>query len=137
MKTYFKHPQKEHYNTIPFYSNAWFCLGRIICLLLSGYCWDNYMSPKRIVTTKIISVPQTSTQGSSGIKFAKIQDIQVGERAIGLNPEVTDSERKIFLSDPEPATWRKLTLEMIKSDGKRLDITLLRPTDWISESKAA
>jgi predicted RNA binding protein YcfA (HicA-like mRNA interferase family) len=26
---------------------------------------------------------------------------------------------------------------MIKSDGKRLDITLLRPTDWISESKAA
>ncbi|MDR2441569.1 MAG: hypothetical protein LBE12_19580 [Planctomycetaceae bacterium] len=127
----------NRYNTIPFYSNTWFGLGLIICLLVSGYLWDSYISPKTIVTTtKIISVPKTSDQGSSGIKFAKIQDVQVGERAIGVNPELTDSERATFFPDPEPATWRKLTLEIIKSDGKRLDITLLRPLNWISESQA-
>jgi hypothetical protein len=124
-------------NTIPFYSNTWFCLGLIICLLISGYCWDKYFATTTVVTTtKVIFVPKTSDQGSSGIKFAKIQDVQVGERAIGMNPELTDSERTTFLPDPEPATWRKLTLEMIKFNGKRLDITLLRPLSWISESQA-
>jgi hypothetical protein len=68
--------------------------------------------------------------------FAKIQDIEAGERAIGKNPELTDSERATFLPDPEPTTWRKLTLEMIKPTGKRLDITLLRPLSWLSESQA-
>ncbi|MDR2409978.1 MAG: HINT domain-containing protein [Bacteroidales bacterium] len=138
MPKQFEHQQNDTQPMGVFHFNTWIGLGLIICLLISGYLWDNYMSPKTIVTTtKVISVHKTSNQNSSGIKFAKIQDIQVGERAIGLNPEVTDSERKIFFPDPEPATWRKLTLEMIKSDGKRLDITLLRPTDWISESKAA
>jgi hypothetical protein len=53
-----------------------------------------------------------------------------------MNPELTDSERATFLPDPKPATWRKLTLEMIKPNAKRLDITLLRPLNWISESQA-
>jgi hypothetical protein len=53
-----------------------------------------------------------------------------------MNPELTDSERSAFLPDPKPTTWRKLTLEMMKSDGKRLDITFLRPPSWIGESQA-
>ncbi|MDR2409593.1 MAG: hypothetical protein LBE13_15995 [Bacteroidales bacterium] len=104
MQQQFERQNKKtnRYNTITFYSNTWFCLGLIICLLVSGYCWDNYMSQKTIVTTtKFISVPKTSTQqNSSGIKFAKIQDVQVGERAIGMNPELTDSECSAFLPDP-------------------------------------
>ena len=49
---------------------------------------------------------------------------------------MTENDRSAFFTDPEPTTWRKLTLEMIKSDGKRLDITLLRPLSWIEEVKA-
>ncbi|MDR2642642.1 MAG: HINT domain-containing protein, partial [Planctomycetaceae bacterium] len=74
---------------------------------------------------------------SNDVRFAKIQDIEVGERAIGTNPEITDSDRATFFPDPDPVTWRKLTLEMIKPNGKRLDITLLRPLSWIGESQAA
>jgi hypothetical protein len=133
----FEHQKKENLDTIPFYYSNWFILGLIVCLLSMGYLWDNYMSQSVIVTTtKVISVSKPSAQNSSDIKFAKIQDVQVGERAIGKNPELTDSERSTFLPDPESATWRKLTLEMIKPDGKRLDITLLRPLSWIKESNA-
>jgi hypothetical protein len=103
----------------------------LVLLFASGYWKSPISSILNSDNFKSVSYSQ-----SAGIRFAKIQDVQVGERAIGTNPEVTDSERKIFLSDPEPATWRKLTLEMLKSDGKRLDITLLRPLNWISESKA-
>jgi hypothetical protein len=99
------------------------------------YC-SNYFSLPNIFVTEKIVVQKISTEKTSGIKFAKIQDIQVGERAIGTNPEVTDFDREIFLPDPEPATWRKLTLEMLKPDGKRLDITLLRPLNWIDGAKA-
>jgi hypothetical protein len=137
MPKQFERQQNDNQPMNVFHFNTWIGLGVIICLLVSGYLWDNYISPKTIVTTtKVISVPKTSTQGSSSIKLAKIQDVQVGERAIGVNPELTDSERSAFLPDPEPVTWRKLTLEMIKSDGKRLDITLLRPLNWIAELQA-
>jgi hypothetical protein len=137
MPKQYEHQQNNIQPTSVFHFNIWIGLGLIACLLTSGYLWDNYISPKTIVTkTKVISVPKISNQDSSGIKFAKIQDVQVGERAIGANPEVTDSERATFFPDPDPATWRKLTLEMIKSDGKRLDITLLRPLNWVSESQA-
>jgi hypothetical protein len=75
MSKQFEHQQNDTQSTSVFPFNTWIGLGVIICLLISGYLWDNYMSPKTIVTTtKVISVPQTSTQGSSGIKFAKIQN---------------------------------------------------------------
>ncbi|MDR2644279.1 MAG: HINT domain-containing protein [Planctomycetaceae bacterium] len=134
----FEHQQSKTQPMSVFHFNTWITSGLIVCLLISGYLWDNYISSKTIVTTttKVISVPKASNQDSSSTKFAKIHDVQVGERAIGTNPEVTDSERSTFLPDPNPVTWRKLTLEMIKSDGKRLDIILLRPLNWISESQA-
>jgi hypothetical protein len=135
MQKQLEHPKKERSDTIPFYYNTWFCLGLIVCLLAAGYLWDNFMSQNIVVAkAEIASAQRQPTQNSSGIKFAKIQDIEVGKRAIGKNPEVTDEDRQLFFPDPEPATWRKLTLEMIKPDGKRLDITLLRPLVWLEES---
>jgi hypothetical protein len=98
---------------------------------------DKYFISSNNIVAKTTAVQKTSTTQTSGVKFTKIQDVEVGERAIGTNPEITDSERSVFLPDPEPATWRKLTLEMIKSNGKRLDITLLRSLVWIEESNAA
>jgi hypothetical protein len=137
MQKQLEHPKKERSDTIPFYYNTWFCLGLIVCLLTAGYLWDYFMSQKIVVTkVETASAQRQHSQNSSNVKFAKIQDIEVGERAIGKNPEVTDEDRQLFFPDPEPATWRKLTLEMIKPDGKRLDVTLLRPISWIAESNA-
>ncbi len=73
----------------------------------------------------ITKLPATD-KAPTGIRFAKIQEIAVGERTIGEPPKILDEERQHFFPDPDPATWRKLTLEMLKPDGKRLDITLLR-----------
>jgi RHS repeat-associated protein len=108
----------------------------IILMGLVLFLWNSYRMPS-IDNTVVHTILKPVTHSvPSGIRFAKIQDVQVGERAIGINPEITDSERSAFLPDPEPTTWRKLTLEMIKSDGKRLDITLLRPLVWLEESQA-
>jgi len=95
-----------------------------------GHLWDTYASSTAVVS----KTTPSSEKALPGVKFAKIQDIQVGERAIGKNPEINEEDRQSFFPDPDPATWRKLTLEMIKSDGSRLDITLLRPLSWVEES---
>ncbi|MDR2706245.1 MAG: HINT domain-containing protein [Planctomycetaceae bacterium] len=119
----------------PFYHNPIVVIGFMVCILSLGILWDYAIAPRIFQSSKTVQVTKTWSTDSS-VKFAKIQDVQVGERAIGKNPELTDSERATFFPDPKPTTWRKLTLEMIKSDGKRLDITLLRPLNWISESQA-
>jgi hypothetical protein len=106
--------------------------GLIACFFLVGHLWDTYASSASVLKPHI---PVTS-KTPAGVRFAKIQEIQVGERTVGKNPEILDEDRRAFFPDPDPSTWRKLTLEMLKPDGKRLDITLLRPLTWIEESSA-
>ncbi|MDR0610181.1 MAG: HNH endonuclease, partial [Planctomycetaceae bacterium] len=134
-------------NSVAFYNNpaekethrnrlGQYLLTSSLILFVIGFAlffWNNFNNSNTINQTPFKPVAHSL---SNDVRFAKIQDVQVGERAIGKNPEITDSDRTTFFPDPEPATWRKLTLEMIKSDGKRLDITLLRPLSWIGESQA-
>jgi hypothetical protein len=108
----------------------------IILMGLVLFLWNSYRTPPINNTVAHTIFKSVTNSVSSGIRFAKIQDVQVGERTIGTKSEITDSDRSAFFPDPKPATWRKLTIEMIKSNGKRLDITLLRPLNWISESQA-
>jgi len=58
-----------------------------------------------------------------------IEQIRVGERVLGENPLLSDSDRNI--PDPDPATWRLIKLRMQKHDGGTLDIELLRPLSWL------
>ncbi len=51
-------------------------------------------------------------------------------RVAAFNPEVTSTQRATF-QDPDPATWRMLELEMPKSSGGVMDITMLRPLAWL------
>jgi hypothetical protein len=128
-------------NCTNFYRQLLTCIGLCCFFFLANYLWNSY-TDSHIASVKP-NVKRVSTTSSdvlknsnSGVRIKKIQEVEVGERAIGLNPELTDSERSAFLPDPEPTTWRKLTLEMIKPNGKRLDITLLRPLSWLVESQA-
>ncbi|MDR3109282.1 MAG: hypothetical protein LBU65_06285 [Planctomycetaceae bacterium] len=120
-----------------FFYNLFYYTVLAVCFLLPVFLWGHYIYQHANVTNKTESPKrQTSGQQKSNVRYAKIQDVQVGERTIGKNPELSDEDRQSFFPDPEPATWRKLTLEMQKSDGKRLDITLLRPLTWLEESHA-
>jgi hypothetical protein len=58
-----------------------------------------------------------------------IEQIRLGDRVIARNPEVTDEERALF-EDPDPLRWRAVELSMLKDNGQRLDITLLRHEMW-------
>jgi len=55
------------------------------------------------------------------------------------NPELTDAEREALAqaSEPDPATWRRLTLRMTKLDGSELRIELLRPLKWLKAAGVA
>jgi hypothetical protein len=64
-----------------------------------------------------------------------IQDIRVGERVLGLNPDRDEVDHS--LPEPDQKTWRLLQLAMLKADGDRLDIELLRPLDWLAARGAA
>lgn len=61
-----------------------------------------------------------------------IDQIRVGERVLGRNP--LRDEVDSILEEPNPRSWRRLTLAMEKPDRGLLEIELLRSLAWI-ESK--
>ncbi|MDR0610183.1 MAG: hypothetical protein LBG58_08750, partial [Planctomycetaceae bacterium] len=85
------------------------CLGICCSVFLAAYLWDSYTSSQvaNVRVQTITSIPEQVSTTSFGVQIKKIQEVEVGERAIGKNPEVTDEDRLSFFSDPDPATWRK------------------------------
>ncbi|MBL8892390.1 MAG: hypothetical protein JNL67_20610 [Planctomycetaceae bacterium] len=85
-------------------------------------------------TTRDISRTAASTPSTHSGYYSQVQtrisDLRVGMRVAAFNPEVTSTQRATF-QDPDPATWRMLELEMPKASGGVLDITMLRPLEWL------
>ena len=88
--------------------------------------------PTQVVTTQASLHPSPQTDSSTA--YRKIQEMELGQRVIGENPLRDEVDRS--LPEPDAATWQALTLVMTKADGKRLDIGLLRPTEWIEAQNA-
>ncbi len=63
-----------------------------------------------------------------------IQSIALGQRVVGSNPERDASA--LEEAEPEPSSWRAVRLRMTKATGKRLDIALLRPLEWLRSREA-
>ena len=63
-----------------------------------------------------------------------IEQVQLGERVLGENPELGDEDRGFV--EPEQATWRKLRLRAPKRDGSWADVELIRSLSWLDEQKA-
>jgi hypothetical protein len=61
-----------------------------------------------------------------------IEDVRVGDRLAGRNPIREQAD----LVEPEPATWRKISLYMTKENGLGIWVDLLRPLAWIEEHDA-
>jgi hypothetical protein len=64
-----------------------------------------------------------------------IETLRVGDRVAADNPEADDQARQ--LPDPDPATWRRLTLRVDRPRVCRFDVELLRPVAWVEAAHAA
>ncbi|MFN6108067.1 MAG: polymorphic toxin-type HINT domain-containing protein, partial [Planctomycetaceae bacterium] len=74
--------------------------------------------------------------GPSGAAYyaRAIETIQTGQRVLARNPELAGVELPDALVDP--ATWVNIRLRMPKPTGDFLEITLLRPVEWLAEHLA-
>ena len=79
--------------------------------------------------------PAVIVAANRSLPTKSIEDIRVGERVMANNPLPGDADPD--QADPDPATWRQLTVSMINAHGKRLDIVMLRPLEWIDALDAA
>jgi hypothetical protein len=100
-----------------------------LLLITAGFsgwmAFDGLTSPNQVVAPVAPKVHTTP-----------IQDIPVGHRVLGENPELTPADRAEFGPEPDPETWRKLELLARKVDGSTADVTLLRPVDWLEAQNA-
>jgi hypothetical protein len=63
-----------------------------------------------------------------------IETLHVGDRVAAHNPEVGAEARRS--PDPDPATWRRLTLRVDRPGVCRFDVELLRPLAWLEAAGA-
>ncbi|MFN7803480.1 MAG: hypothetical protein ACK5TO_05670, partial [Planctomycetaceae bacterium] len=79
------------------------------------------------------SEPVTGPSGAAYYARA-IETIQTGQRVLARNPELAGVELPDAAVDP--ATWVNIRLRMPKPTGDFLEITLLRPVEWLAEHLA-
>jgi len=79
------------------------------------------------------SEPVTGPSGAAYYARA-IETVRTGQRVLARNPELAGGE----LPDApvDPATWVNIRLRMPKPTGDFLEITLLRPVEWLAEHLA-
>jgi len=63
-----------------------------------------------------------------------IETIRTGQRVLTRNPELAGGE--LPEAPVDPATWVNVRLRMAKPTGDFLEITLLRPVEWLAEHLA-
>lgn len=120
---------------LPRLSTVWFVASLSLTLWLAFGRPSAQPQPAHAsVNSTAIKAPSLSTAKPVS-RVKPISEAQLGERTIGKNPlrEQIDEE----LLEPDPQTWRKLTLRLPKENGKFLTVELLRPLDWIEDEEAA
>jgi len=102
----------------------------LLCALLAGCCFwlgtggDPQPGVVNLVAVSGVSSPEPQTR--------PIEAIRLGDRLVGRNPIREQAE----LAEPDPATWRKISLSMTNQRGLRLWVELLRPQVWIDVHSA-
>lgn len=111
----------------------------IIVVFISAFVLKQYNTNQYTVYNK--SVAQSRVISNSTFEEQqkpvpkKIENIRIGDRVAGINPEYSTEYRK-NAKDPDQASWYLLKMQMVKSDGKSLYVELLRPQVWIEEEKS-
>lgn len=86
---------------------------------------DNRTSAARQTTESA----QAGIVGEMHLESKPIKKVQVGDRIAGSNPIREQAEG----IEPDPTTWRKISLHMRKESGLSLWIDLLRPVEWVEK----
>jgi hypothetical protein len=85
--------------------------------------------------TATLSQPRTTASllSSRSRILIPIEQVRLGARVPAKNPRPWEYDDSL----PEPTTeiWRKISFAINKSDGSRVTVEMLRPTDWISEHR--
>ncbi len=117
----------------------WTAVAGLLVLLGGGLVFHGSpfgsQPPTPAATCPAGDLTATSVTGNAGerhLPAQRINTIQVGQRLVGRNPIREQAE----LVEPDPATWRKISLYMTKESGLGLWIDLLRPLSWIDERGA-
>ena len=81
-------------------------------------------------------VGSEAVTGPSGAAYyaRAIESIRTGQRVLARNPELAGGELPDAAVDP--STWVNVRLRMPKPTGDFLEITLLRPVEWLAEHLA-
>ena len=106
-------------------------------LFLAGFCFwqsapSSFTGPKEKLALASITAPQPERQ----LLTKPIQEIRVGERVVAHNPELSDAERQNAI-EPDPETWRHLSLRLQKPDNSFVEIEMLRPMEWVLAHNAS
>lgn len=112
---------------------AWLALGAF-------FLWKG-IHPNESQPTSPDPNPASLSENSSPLT-KPIEQIQVGERvATGISNELRELADEEIGALPDwdskpidPDSWRKVELTLTRDDGSAMDIVLLRPADWITES---
>jgi len=103
----------------------------LISLLWIGvFAWSKSNSPASPQLTPVSLQPQ---QLQTQYITKNIEDIAVGDRVLGRNPEVSDADRALFGPEPTPKTYLGYFLALPKENDTMTFVELLRPNDWLND----
>ncbi len=101
-----------------------------MCLLVAGFFGIRALGSFGDRAPAVALPPDTVTQ----LVTRNIEEVQLGERVSGNNPEMDDQAR---VPDPDPATWRRIKLVINRPSGTPTEIEVLRPIAWIEDVGAS
>ena len=108
------------------YLAIWFLL--TILAFTSAIVWER--STRNVVSAT--SRPTIAKKKTPSVHGKKIQDIQLGERVLGKNPQANDGLDESILTEVPHVGYNLL---MKKPDGTNSSIELLRPKNWLETEK--
>ena len=106
-------------------------------LLFTGFCFlkagTGLISVDRAVSLTEVeaAVPARITQ--QRLQTTPIQKMRPGMRVLGRNPDRLDTQTVI---EPDPVSWRLVSVRMEQQPGQFVLGQLLRPTSWIRHNNA-
>ncbi len=114
------------------------CVGCILLIAFFFYrgmsdSWrDAIIPPSGAPIALASAAPASHSLGEKQLRTKPIEDVCLGDRLAGHNPIREQAE----LIEPDPATWRQVSLYMTKENALGLWIELLRPLAWIENHDA-
>src|SRR5688500_11777225 len=108
---------------------AWF----LAALAVAAYVFasaDRRSVVTEVATHTVQSKQTRSVQSPPKSVTRNIEDIHVGQRVIADNPMPSDVDLE---PEPNKESWCQVEIGVTRDDGYQLDITLLRPFEWLAE----